>query len=231
MEHSKEILTERRGQFTSSQMYRLAARGRTAGSIGASFGTYVTEKKREIETGRYIQNESSSKPTDWGNMCEPIVHDMLGLEYSMVSKTRFTHKTLPWSGMPDEIVGGKKVSDIKCPWTLTSFMDAYETCNDWELFKKAKKEWYWQLISNACLTGIDYCELILFMPKFKRLPDIKKESAHNGYFFHNLADEALPWTSDKSDIPEITYIRFTASEEDKEFLTDRITLAAEELKG
>ena len=229
MEHTEKLL-ERTGHFTSSQIYRLAACGKTAGSIGAPFHTYVKEKKREIALGRYINNESSSKPTDWGNMCEPIVHDLLGLEYQLVNKTRYTHLELPWSGMPDEIIGKKKVSDIKSPWTLTSFMDAYETKDDIEAFKKAKKEWYWQLISNAILTNIDDCELILFMPKLKRIPDIKLEAMQNGYFFHNMADSALPWTSNESKIPEITKIKFTASQEDKEFLTERIKLAAEELK-
>lgn len=224
-----EILTERRGHFTSSQIYRLAAMGRAADSIGASFGTYVKEKKREIAIGRYINNEASAKPTDWGNMCELLVHDLIGIEYSLVNKTRYTHLNLPWSGMPDEIVGKKKVADIKCPWTLISFMDAYETRNDREAFKKAKKEWYWQLISNACLTNIDECELILFIPKLKRIESIKKESEHNGYYFHKMADESLPWTSDKSSVPEITYIRFTAPQEDKDFLTARIELAAKEL--
>lgn len=206
---------------------------------GKPFYSYIKTKRRERAVGRSLDNEARANSLDWGNLCEKISHEdpkLLGLEYELVSKTRYKHKSLPWSGMPDEIVRTKKpkVSDIKCPFTLISFLDIYEAIDEAdkkeyaEILKAVKPEWYWQLISNSILTDINTCELILFMPKRSRLEEIRKASEFSGkYYFHNKSDFELPWTADNSDIPEITKITFEAPGEDKKHLIERVTLATE----
>lgn len=230
METTEIIIDERLGQFTSSRIGDLMTNGRAAGSVGKPFDTYVQEKKWELMAGRSLQSEvKNAPPLNWGNLCESIAHSRLGLEYQLVSKTRYKHEFLPWSGMPDGLVNDKIVTDIKCPWTLGSFMKQREITNV-DQMKKISPGYYWQLISNAILTKIYTCELILFMPKRSSLDEIRTESAnHDNYYFHTKGDFELPWTADESNIPEITKISFEAPLEDCEALTERVEMATKQL--
>ena len=213
---------ERKANFTSSAISALLSNGRKKGEFGKPFTTYVNEKKAEAMFGRSLTNEARATSLDWGNLCESIAHEQLGLEYSLVSKDRFKHATLPWSGMPDGIVNNEKVTDIKCPFTLGSFYNLIQAKSGEDL-KRIKPEYYWQLISNAVLTGINTCELILFMPKRSMLDEIRKASQESGkYYFHHKNDFEMPWTSDESGVPTITKIKFEAPEEDKAELIYRV---------
>jgi hypothetical protein len=216
---------ERKANFTSSSIWRLAVPGRKNGEPSANFYSYVEEKKAEIIAGRTLSNEARSTSLDWGNMCESLAQ-------------RYKHEDLPWSGMPDGLKGPDVVTDIKSPWTLASFMAVYmpifhtgkikpEETTVSELLKKSKKEWYWQLISNSILTKRTVCELILFMPKRKLLEEIRAISQNSGkYYFHNKTDFELPWTSENSEINTITKIQFEAPEADVQHLKERVQLAA-----
>jgi len=229
---------ERAANFTSSEIWKLAVDGRKKGEPSANFYTYVDEKRYEKIAGRSLQNEARANSLDWGNLCEQIAHNQLGLEYELISKTRYKHPTLPWSGMPDGIVNGKKITDMKCPFTLKSFLSIYdsifvtgkivpEVTTVADLLKQAKREYYWQLISNAILTEINTCELILFMPKRSMLEEIKKASEESGkYYFHLKDDYELPWTSDDKPIDSIIKIEFEVPEADNNHLIERVVLAS-----
>ena len=222
-------MSERLGNFTSSGISALMKNGRKKGEPGAAFHNYVKEKRRERLLGRSMSKEATAAPLDWGNLCEQIAHDHIGLEYELVSKKRYKMAELPWSGMPDGLAGKKTVTDIKCPWTLTSFMDMVE-CKTGEDLKAAKPEYYWQLISNAILTERYSCELIVFMPKLAMMEEIKEASKEQGYFFHMKDDGALPWLPDACDIDVITKIKFEATAEDCNALTERVEMAAKLLR-
>lgn len=237
MESTEIKEDERTANFTSSKIFNLAIDGRKAGEPASGFYTYVDEKRFEAMAGRSLQNEARANALDWGNLCEAIAHEELGLEYQLVSKIRYKHASLPWSGMPDGLVGTEKVTDIKSPWTLKSFLMVYDFIfktgevkpNETtvaELLKKIKKEWYWQLISNSVLTEINTCELIMFMPKRKQIEEIQKASAESGkYYFHTKSIDELPWLADDSKIPSIVKITFEAPKEDQDKLIERVSLA------
>lgn len=222
-----EVQESRIGLFSSSKIWMLATNGRKSGDIGAPFNTYVKEKQRERKAGRSIQNQARSKETDWGNLCESIAFDLLGLEYTRTDKIRYFHPDFDSCGVPDLVQGKEKVCDIKCPFTLTSFFDMYESKD----LKADKKEYYWQLVHNAILTGAKQCELILFMPKRSRIASIQEESAMYGYRFNYMEEDELPWTADEKEVPEITKIVFEPPKEDIDFLCERLALASKLLKS
>jgi hypothetical protein len=232
----------RTGNFSSSGISALMKNGKGAGSLGVPFYTYVNEKRREKRAGRSVSNQARATPTDWGNMCEKIAHDYLPLDYKLVSNDDrlyyrneveegiFEH--LPWCGVPDGYKDEDTVTDIKCMWTLTSFFNILEAVEGvapeliGENLKKECPEYYWQLISNAILSGRTKCELILFMPKKSMIDEIKLVSLESEkYYFHTKTEDEMPWTSDESDIPVITIIKFDASDEDKAALTERVNEA------
>lgn len=229
---------ERLGNFTSSQISALCTNGKAKGSIGKPFLTYVNEKRNEIRAGRSLSGEAKSSSLDWGNMLESFAHDLLPIDYELISRDRFKHPFLPWSGMPDGKIKDELVTDIKCPFTLTSFfklLEAFEECEKFESYeplKKASPEYFWQLVSNSELTGIEECELILFMPKFSMLGEIRDLSVfdNRSYWFHTKSDLEMPWTSDESEIKAITKYRFTPNQEDRDFLNERVESAAKLLK-
>src|SRR5688572_15560205 len=112
------------GCFTSSEIVALMTIGKTAGSFGKPALTYIEEKNMERKLGRKLKNDFEAKETDWGHIGEVIVFDMLGIEYSTISKQTIVHTEIDcWVGTPDSICYGKQntVVDIKAPFTLKSF--------------------------------------------------------------------------------------------------------------
>lgn len=217
----------RKANFTSSSIHMLCSNGTAKGTLGKPFFTYVEEKRNELLAGRSLTNEADANSTAWGKCCEQIAHEQeeIGLEYRLDPDHRYKHPVYPWSGAPDGDIPEKVVTDIKSPWTLTSFFTIYNN-RTMEGLKKEKKEWYWQLLSNHILTGLPECELNVFMPKRSMLDRIRERSEELGFWFHKKSDYEMPWTADDSPIPVITKIRFTPPVEDVEFMTNRIQAAS-----
>jgi len=227
------------GNFTSSQVYRLMSKGRgnfTLDNVGAPFHSYIKDKVREIRTGRPIQANTSGRATEWGNYMEEwLFINKLGLNYMLVSKTRYSHKTLPWSGMPDLLVEDL-VGDIKNPWTINSFCDAVDSFISVEEFKKVKPEYYWQLVSNCILCDKENAEIIVHIPYQDELQAIRESTGdydgdQNKIAFINWGDDSeLPYIVRDNHYKDLNHFKFKVSPEDKELLTQRITMAAEILK-
>jgi hypothetical protein len=223
-----EVQKSRVGLFSSSSIWMLATNGRKTGEVGAPFNTYLQQKKWERKAGRSIQNEAKSKETDWGNLCEPIAFDLLGLEYTRTDKVRYFHPKFDSCGVPDLVQSTEKVCDIKCPFTLNSFFTMAESQD----LKSDKKEYYWQLVHNAILTGAKECELILFMPKLARISAIQDEAAVMGYNrFGYMEIDEFPWTADDSEVPEIVKKSFVPPQSDIDFLNERLEMATKLLNS
>ena len=169
----------RNGRFTSSQIYRLMSNGRTKDSIGSPFYSYCKDVYFETLLGRRLDNETNAKSTSWGNLVELQAFDKLGIEYDLVSKNTIVHKSHNfsewWAGTPDLIKNEDTICDVKCPMTLNSFCTFYD-CNTIEdainTHKDAEK-YYWQLVSNSILTGCKYAELIIYVPYYYELVEIR----------------------------------------------------------
>ena len=227
--------TNRNGMFSSSNIAALMKNGRGKDSYGVPFYSLVKEKRRERRAGQSMGNDARHTPADWGNMCESIAHEHLPLDYQLVSNDgRLYHELLPWCGVPDGFKDEDTVTDIKCPFTLTSFFNILEAVEGLEpdgiaaALLEACEEYFWQLISNAILSNRSKCELILFMPKKSMIEDIQQVSKDSDlYWFHMKNVNEMPWTADDSDIPVITIIKFDATDELKKQLTDRVEAASE----
>lgn len=223
------------GNFTSSQIHRLCTFGRAKGSIGVSFDTYVEEKLIEYRTGVSINKDSNAKPLHWGNFMEGwVFENKMGLEYKLVSKKRYTHPTLLWSGMPDFISDGI-VGDIKNPYTIKPFCKMADAiiADDLEAFKKETPEYYWQLISNSVLTGNKLCVLIIHVPYHDELAAIREatmqyDGDQNKIAFMNWAtDDELPHIMRDKYYKDLYQFQFEAPQEDVDFLIERVTQASE----
>lgn len=225
------------GKFTSSSIGDLMSKGRgnwTLENTGKPFDTLVKKKYWEARLGRTIDKQVNSKPLNWGNLVESYAFEHLPMDLDLHSSKRFVHDEISvWSGAPD-YTNEKIVGDIKCPYTLQGFIELYEIIEnkDLEAFKKEKSSYYWQLVSNSILTGLDIAEITVFIPKKSQLEEIREkaresiEEDQNKYAFVNWAeDNELPYLPDDCEIDNVSSFSFEVPEEDKIALYSRVLLA------
>ena len=247
----------RHGNFSSSEIYKLIpfgkremtdeeitehkklnpkSKARTIQSGFSALGlTYIKQKKYERKLRRPLSKENGGRPNNWGTFVESIAFEKLPLEYSLVSRKRYKHPSLPWTGVPDiKEVSIEMVGDIKCPYSLESFCDLYSYIEN-ETLKENKPEFYWQLVSNSVLTGLKNAELWIYCPLISELDMIRDKVANldegqNKVAFINWAeDNELPYLPLDCEYKSMKGFRFEVPEEDKQFLIERVTLATEYL--
>lgn len=252
MEDKKE---SRVGNFSSSNIYKLCSKGRGSASVenvGASFYTYVKEKKREKKLKRSINSKAFTRPIIIGIVFELYVFNRkLNTDFENLNdKKRSVHTELDnWTGLADTFRRKDLVvGDIKCPSSLIKFCDLIENTEEGlESFKINHPDFYWQLVSNGILTGVDNAELLFYIPYLSEMKDIKE-------FVSNITEEQLPNDLDIFQIEWITHeinaylefgknpiqipylpndceykdfntFAFEIPKEDKEFLTERVRMA------
>lgn len=136
------------------------------------------------------------------------------------------------------------VTDVKCPSSRKKFYELIEPLYDFDGFDATPKanvngneamqlirktvegeKYYWQLVSNACILNAKYAELIVFMPYYEDLAEIK---LYNNtlkvpfYKVENSKFEELPHILKESGVNNINKIRFEVPAEDKAFLEKRV---------
>ena len=255
----------RNGNFTSSEIYALLSMGSrpmTKQELadykkeypksqkkniecwpGKAALTYIEECNMERRLGRSIEDESYARALTWGKLIEKRVFDLLTTEYRLCSQDTISHPYIDcWKGSPDAVKfdEGKTVCDIKSPFTLKSFVQLSDCKTPSELRDNHTEgeKYYWQLVSNAILTGASHAELIIYCPYRSELEDIRDmaramdESISSKYIWINYAsDDELPWIHDGGHYKNINIIRFDVPESDKKILHDRVVLASKLLKN
>lgn len=223
---------KRAGTFSSSSIWKLTTTDRSGNGFGKPALEYIREKQIEKRLKRQLQGETMSRSTNWGKFVEKLVFDLLGIEYQLESKTRYFHKDIPlWSGMPD-VVTNEKVGDIKSPFTLKSFCDLVDSFESVDRFKDYSPEYYWQLVSNAILTGKDVAELIVYVPYQSELSAIRQatqdyDGNQNDIAFINWADDnELPYLIEGEYYRNINIFTFEVLDSEKQFLTELVSKAA-----
>lgn len=203
--------------------------------------TYIEEKKMERRLGRSLGTEINARPTSWGSLVENRVFDLLGLEYSLTNKTTLVHPDFPyWSGSPD---AEKKntAPDFKSPIALKSFCQLvdplYRGLTGMDAMNAVREEheegetYYWQIVSNACIKGYQYGELIVYMPYLAELLEIKEMADRDQsgkYKWISYADfDELPYLLPNGYYKNLNVIRFEIPQADKELLTMRVKQAGE----
>lgn len=240
------------GTFSSSSIYKLVKSGRGKDVVFSAAGiTYIKEKSYEIRLGQALETEQFSKATSWGHVVEPyayskIPNEVLSLSSRLESKKRRKHPNLLWSGASD-FETSELVGDIKSPITLKSFceqVDIYQAVQNGDLdtFKNEKPEYYWQLVSNAILAGVEYAMAVCFVPTEDEVLEILSESnleydANDSEHLTKCKDK-IKWLTLqesphlKKDCPydSLNWVKFKVPQEDKDFLTERVELAEAKLR-
>jgi hypothetical protein len=230
---------KRNGNFTSSEIVALTTNGRAKDSFGAPFFTYVAEKNMERMLKRSLNNESNARPLSWGKLCESKVFELLGPDYRLCSQDTIDHPEIEfWKGSPDaeKFDGANKDAaiDIKCPMTLKSFCTMIDSFNAGGILRlreehKDGEKYYWQIVSNAILLGVDYGELIVYVPFEDELDQIRElagqqdgTNIHKYYWIAMGLDEELPSLKRDGAYKNLNVLRFVIPAADKKFLTDRV---------
>jgi len=240
----------RNGNFTSSEIVKLCSNGKAKGTFGAPFYTYIEETNMERRLGRALENEVDAKPLSWGKLCESVAFNALGLEYKLCSDVTLSHPTIEvWKGSPDALKGDDTVIDFKCPMTLKSFcqlVDPYKengkivhealTIEAVRANHKDGDKFFWQIVSNAAITGRKKGELIIYCPYQDELEGIRERASSAGemgeytkwaYF---STDQQLPHLIRGGHYKNINIIPFTIFQKDIDFLTSRVLEAEKELE-
>lgn len=240
----------RTGCITSSEIVDLTTNGRTAGSFGAPFYNYVEECIAERFFKHKLENETDVKAFSWGKLCEILVHDLLSTDYIMQCEETKQHPIFKdWCGTPDATkwINGicDTVTDTKCPLTRKGFYNLIKRLYNFDgvtvtkkknidgneiiqLIRKDSKEgekYYQQLVSNSCIFGAKYAELIIFMPYYEDLSTIKEynSSLDEPFWLVERAKEGeLPYIYKESGIENLNIIRFEVPQSDKDFLESRV---------
>jgi hypothetical protein len=254
-----DLSNVRTGRITSSEIVALTKSGRKKEEPGAPFYTYVKECIMERFFKQSLENKVEVLAMSWGLLCEKIVHDLLGFEYQFHSNKTFVHPKYPeWCGSPDgsieKTILKKKivetVTETKCPLTRKAFYNLVSELYEFDGLTVTKKKnidgneviqkirenspegekYYQQIVSNACIVGAKYGELIVFMPYFEQLELIQEynNALDESFWFVARAKEGeLPFIYKESGIENLNVIRFLIPVEDKEFLESRVIKAIE----
>jgi hypothetical protein len=252
---------KRNGNFSSSAIHKLASKGRgnlTLENVGSAFHTYVKEKKREKKLTRSITNTVNTRPLIWGKVFELYIFaKKLDTSFEdMNGVGRLTHSEYDqWTGIPDTFRRNDLVvGDIKSPSSLTKFCDLVEhTTEGLESFKSNHADYYWQLVSNAILTGVDKAELLFYIPCLNELKDIKDFVVNiqeedlpldlelfqiewisheiTAYLEFSKKPNLIPYLPDECEYKNFNTFVFDVPQEDKDFLTERVKMAIEKLNS
>lgn len=212
--------------------------------------TYIEEKNMERRLGVSLDDEGFARALVWGRHLEQFAFDFTTTSYQLVSDETIVHPMFDtWCGTPD-VFKDDTVGDIKCPLTKKSFCQLvdpiYDGLTGIEVMNAIRKgyisrsgvprkghkdgeKFYWQLVSNACLTSKEYAELIVFMPYESQIQEIR-ESAQNGqsdhYWIAMAKDGELPFLPERGFYSNINTIRFRVPDEDKKLLQSRVESAS-----
>lgn len=210
--------------------------------FGATALTYISEVNMERRLGRSLTNESKAHPLVWGKLLEGIVASYLPFDYELCSDVTIVHPDIPhWSGSPDG-VSPNTVNDIKCPLTLKSFCNLvdpiYQGFTGMDAMNAIREnhpdgeKYFWQLVSNSILVGMEYAELIVFVPYEAQLAEVKllAEDQAGTYWITNADEMELPYLIEGGYYQNMNKIRFKVDQSDKDLLTNCVIEAGKLLR-
>jgi hypothetical protein len=243
----------RNGNFTSSEIVALTKNGKAKDTWGAPVFTYIEECNMERRLGMALENEIDAKPTSWGKLIEKRPFDILGLEYQLCSDETLSHPEIDfWKGSPDvkKYIESKlhKIGDLKCPMTRKSFcqmVDPYYE-NGLQVYPgltieavranhKEGEKYFWQIVSNAAIAGVNYGELIVYIPYKSELEAIRTLASSAGElgeytkWIYYALDEQLPHILDGGHYKNVNVIEFDILPRDVDFLKKRVLECGEKL--
>jgi len=165
---SEEWYNSRRGRFTPSELHRLMVEPKVKSellSVGAI--SYIKEKLAEsLISDITIENEfQGNAATAWGNAYEDeAINIFADQSDTEIIKPGFIIKNDFFGGTPDGVSADNSFGiEVKCPYNPAIHLDNLLLSPD--EFKKARKEYYWQIQGYIYLTGIDDWYFISYDPR------------------------------------------------------------------
>jgi hypothetical protein len=237
------------GSFTSSEIFKLTKLDRSGKKFGVPAIRYIMETNDERLFNRSIEREITAHALSWGKLNEPLIHELLDMDYVFQSDITVQHPEIKfWAGSTDGFheVEERSVVQYKSPITKSSFaqlvrplyhglqgleaMYAIRDGYNHEGFEfpehKDGEKFYWQIISDACVNKCDYGELIIFMPYDSQLLELKKMAGDDPELrwldYVNPEEYAI---EDGGFFRNINIIRFEVEQADKDFLTSQVLKA------
>lgn len=230
--------------FTSSKIAALNSVSKDKKGFGKPALTYIAETNMERRLGRSLNDESNARSLTWGKLLERLAFEKLPLQYTLNSTDTITHPIYDfWSGSPDGFKGEDTVVEIKAPFTLKSYcqlveplaigLSGIDAMNHIRDNHSSGEDYYWQIVSNAILSGRKYGELVVFMPYLSEIPEVMEmaqnvepELLHNHYWIAMAKDGDLPYLLDGGYYKNLNTITFEIPESDKELLTANVVNAS-----
>lgn len=245
----------RLGNFTSSDIYRLMSMGKrpmtdeekaarpksgkgsktefVEDGPGEAFYNYIEEKRLERKLGRTLNEDCSARQLIWGKLVEKVAFLVLGFDYQLTSRVSIIHPAFNcWVGTPDG-ESDSSVLEIKCPYTIKSFVELSDCKDINEVREKHKdgEKFYWQCVSNSILTNKKTADLVIYMPYKSELDQVRSMCEEwDGHpnevaWIHFGSDDSLPHLIDGMAYQNVRKITFDVSDQDKARLTARVKLA------
>jgi len=169
--YSDEWYQNRLAKFTSSEIHLL---------MSGSASAYIRRKVGEELTGKPSRGEIDTEATRWGSFHETEAITKFGkqkgLEFLVVQQLICEPNNGRFGGTPDGIIPIRESPDgteydvesveVKCPITFDNYLLLWECETPFDL-KKAKKEYYWQVLDQMDLCGCLVGYLVVYHPDFK----------------------------------------------------------------
>lgn len=158
-------LEQRRGRFTSSEIWKLMTDPKSkSAEFSETALTYIYEKVGERLTG-YDSGHFDNEATTWGHTQEPNARMWYTrLQNVEVEETGFVEYDEFLGGSPDGLVGEDGLIEIKCPFK-SSVHISHVLIKDEPDFKKEFKNHYWQVKCNILVTGRKWCDFVSYDPR------------------------------------------------------------------
>jgi YqaJ-like viral recombinase domain len=166
---------ERLAKFTSSEIHFLTyPTGLTEGSL-----SYIRRKVGEELTGNPAREDIDTDATRHGLQHEEAAVRKfgvkMGIEFVIVQQLIADPDTR-FGGTPDALILLRVSPDgleyevetveVKCPPSFDGYISLFE-CETPEALKKAKREYYWQVMDQMLLCGAKRGHFVIYHPDFK----------------------------------------------------------------
>lgn len=226
--------------------------------LSASAMNYIKDKNKEFKLKRRLEKDDSGKAALWGKLVESWLMnerpEIIGYEHTLTPNITTIHPIYNFHcGSRDGFNNlTNAVDDIKCPYTLESYSefaelhekislananvtDALINGIDYEginYYHKDGYKYYCQLLSNACIAGVNRAELIIFIPTIEQLDNIKQyasdgdlENYQDYYYIAMANNESLPYLPLDAEYSNKIVFNLTFTAEEIEHFNNKIKLA------
>lgn len=195
-QRSKDWHQIRAGRFTASEIHKLftSAKDKKEAENNLGFGatavTYIKEKAMETYLGQSLDSGAKSYDMRFGEAMEEPAKNFYELKTGDIPMpATFIPYGKAAGGSPDFISEKYGIGEIKVPAPATHATYLFEISSMDDL-RRVKKEYWYQIMTNAVISGLDHGVFISFDPR--QIPQAWMEidfESFSGYAAYEMATE------------------------------------------